>query len=157
MSRAQKIVLGIAAGVLILLFGLTFAGAAAVYEAGSIAVHVHEKHGNRTSIHLWIPAVFVHAGLMVVPDVQWQKARHDDCRELRKWWPIVESSLAGLSRCPDGEYVLVESDEENVRVAKIGGAVIVDVETPDESVHLSVPLGVVKSVARHLAPLAGAA
>jgi hypothetical protein len=154
MSRAQKIVLGVAGGTLVLLAGLTVAAGAAVYEAGSVAVRVQEKHGDRNTVRFQIPAVLLHAGLMVVPEVKWRQARLESGPELRQWWPVIESTLGGLARCPDGLLILVDSADENVRIAKEGRTLVVDVETPDESVHVSIPLGVVTSVVRRLAPTA---
>ena len=63
----------------------------------------------------------------------------------------VDRSRAALEQCPDGVFVEVIDPGEHVVIAKSGGAIVIDVNDPDETVHVAVPLGVAESANHEIA------
>lgn len=55
-----------------------------------------------------------------------------------------------LAKCPDTVLVEVKDGREHVRVEKRGGRLLVDVDSPREEVHISLPLRTVVSVIREI-------
>lgn len=117
-----------------------------VYEAGAVKVEIFEK--SRGGHHIWlaVPAVLVPIGVKLVPK---EKLR-DATRELQPWLPAIRAASEELQRCPDGSLVEVDDRKEQVRIAKRGGALYIDVDSDTETVHLSFPLGVVAYTASQL-------
>jgi hypothetical protein len=66
--------------------------------------------------------------------------------EMERWGPAIRVACNELTRCEDGVFVEVESYDETVLIAKRGKALVIDVESEDESVHITVPLATVKHV-----------
>ena len=152
MSRLTRIVIAVSLAVVILGLAFTIAVGAAIYTAGTVAVSVVEKQGDRTSIHLQIPAALIHVAVMFVPERKWRELRAQAGPELVRYWPLVEAAMSGLRQSPDGLLVGVDGPGETVSITKRGDVLIVDVDSPDATVHVTMPLGAVTSVARHLAP-----
>lgn len=131
------IVLRGAAGMLVL-------AGAFVYNTGAVMVEVREKSGK----HFWlaIPAVVVPIGVKLVPK---EKLR-DATRELQPWLAAIQAASEELCHCQDGPLVEVDDPGEHVRIAKQGDRLVIDVDSEEETVHVSCPLGVVAYTARQL-------
>jgi hypothetical protein len=124
-------------GVLVLA-GLVLAvvAGAAVMGGGTLRVEVREKGVNGTHVFLPVPVNLVRIGMNFVPERELDEAR----AELEPWMPAVRAILLELANGPDGTLVEVEDGAETVHIVKRGGELIIDVDTPDETVHLAVPL-----------------
>lgn len=136
MTREFKIFLGVIAGLALL--GTVFVTAAAsyVYDNGLIVVSVREKGPDGVSFTIPVPVAVARAGLAFAPD----DAMPGNCPDIAMWEPVVTAALEGLAESPDAVLVEVQDDDENVLIRKEGGRLVVDVDTPDEEVHVSVPL-----------------
>ena len=64
--------------------------------------------------------------------------------------PILRAVTREISKMPDVEIVSVETSTETVSVIKRGRNLIIDVDTPDEEVHVTVPIKVMESVAHKM-------
>ena len=127
--------------------GTAVIGAAALSSEGFIHVRVHEKQPGGTRINLVVPAALVPAVLTFVPDKHLAKASKD----LRQYLPVIDAAIPALEKCPDGVLVDVVDAREHVRVQKSGGSIVVDVNDPEDTVHVSVPLRAAQSSLDHIA------
>ena len=127
--------------------GTALVGAAALSSEGFIYVNVQEKHPGGTHVNVLVPAALVPATLRFVP-------RHhfaDSSQDLRTALPIIDAAIPALGDCPDGVLVEVIDPGEHVLVTKHGGSIVVDVNDPDETVHVSVPLRAAQSAIHQIA------
>src|SRR5213593_1938339 len=146
MSRASGVILKAVAAVSVAGLLVTFAAAAAVYRMGAVRIKVHDKREQGGSIHLVVPAALLRLGLAFVPDSDLREAGE----KAGEWWPVIGAACSQLERSPDGALVQVESRDEHVRIAKKAGALVIEVDDADESIHLSVPLSSLRWLARRL-------
>lgn len=137
-----KIIAGLAACGLLL---LTLAGAAFI-SAGTVQISVREKGPDGFSISLPVPVNLASSALSFIPENEMEEIR----AEIGPWMPVVEVVLDELSRCPDGRLIEVEDDRETVSVVKRGGRLVIDVDTRDETVHLSLPIRGAQKLVRQL-------
>lgn len=133
-----------------LLAGAAVAAAALAFSAGTVDVKVAEKKPGGARIHLLVPAAVVPVGLRFLPESERRKL----AGELGPYLPAVRAASLELARTEDFSLVEVQSREERVSIRIEGGSLRMDVESPEESVHLSVPLELVARLAAELQPLA---
>jgi len=136
----------VAAGASGVVLGSFLLGAVVIYDAGAVRIRVHEKKPDGENIHLIVPAVVIPAALRLAPRRDLQKASE----EIRPYLPAIRIAAEELAKCPDGPLVQVISPKERVSIVKRGGSLAIDVDSPEETVHISFPLKMVHSVARRL-------
>src|SRR5712692_5993575 len=126
---------------------LTLAGAY-VFHEGVIRVAVDEHKGgqNESHVHFFVPAAAVPLALHVVPEDRIRQA----AERLRPLLPAIVIASRELGRLPDADLVEVRDTREYLQIRVRGGKLLIDVESPRETVHLSVPLCTVNEVAREL-------
>ena len=127
--------------------GAVLVGGAAVCSEGFIHVQVHEKQAGGDHVNLVVPAALVPVTLKFVP----QQHLTDAAENLRDYMPIIDAALPALEQCPDGVFVEVIDPAEHVVIAKSGSSIVIDVNDPGETVHLSVPLRAAESAIREIA------
>jgi hypothetical protein len=137
----------VVAGILFLTGATVVTGGVMTYQAGTIRVSVGEKRPNGDHVHVIVPAILVPAAMQMVPARK--LGRH--AKEIRQWLPAIQAATQGLEKAPDTVLVEVIDSHEHVTVSKRGGALHVDVVDEHEDVHVTVPLGTIRSVAEHLA------
>lgn len=148
MSARSKLLIGISVLTL-----LTVAGSVAAYQTfggmGMLVVDVHEKTPGGDRVHVEMPAVLIPMTMMCIPDFA-----HIDCDidddEARYVGPIMRAISSELRKMPDAEIVYVETSEEIVTVIKRGDNIIVDVDTPQETVHITMPVKALESVSKKM-------
>jgi hypothetical protein len=118
--------------------------AAAVHNAGMMEVHVAEQGGD--NIHIVFPAFIAQVALAFVPSSVFGDI--DD--EMQQWIPLLEESAKQLSAAPDFTLVQVESRDETVNIIKKGDTLVIDVQSDDDEVHVTVPLGLVERTVRKI-------
>jgi hypothetical protein len=128
------------------LLGTAVLAGAYLAQQGMVRVSVDEQGGQGTHLHLVAPAALVSLGLRVVPD---EKLR-DLAGQARPWLPAVRVVSAELARLPDADLLELRDAEQHVHIVKRGGALLLDVESPRHSVHVSFPLRLVHCVASRL-------
>jgi hypothetical protein len=131
-----------------LLGTLALAGAYVVHE-GAVRVAVDEQKPNGQHIHLWVPAAVIPLGIKFVPE---EKLREVSA-QARPWLPAIQAASEELDRLPDSDLVEVRDAREHVRITKRGRVLVIDVESPGETVHVSLPLKTVNRLARQLESL----
>jgi hypothetical protein len=136
-------VAGAASGVVL---GSFLLGAVVIYDAGAVRIRVHEKKADGQNIHLIVPAAAVPLAMRLAPEKDLRKASKD----VQPYLPAIKIAAEELAKCPDGPLVQVTSSKERVSIVKRGGALEIDVDSADETVHVSFPLKMVHSVAQRL-------
>jgi len=116
------------------------------YEAGAVRISVDEKRQGGDHVHLIVPALLVPIGLHLVPEKEFRK----QSAEMREWLPAVKAASQELERCPDATLVEVIGRDEHVSIRKSGDSLLIDVDDPHETVHVSFPVRVVTSAVRRL-------
>jgi len=116
------------------------------YEAGAVRISVHEKKPGGDHVRLIVPAVLVPLGLHFVP----AKQLHKNAAEIRQWLPALKAASQELEHCPDATFVEVKGPDENVGIRKSGDSLVIDVDDPGETVHVSFPLRMVTAAVRQL-------
>jgi len=137
----------VAGGAGAMVLGTLLVAGAFVYDMGAIKVSVQGKNPGGENIHLIVPAAAVPLALPFVPDRHLEEA----AAEVRPWLPAIEAAAEELARCPDSPLVQVTSRHEKVSIVKRGGALLIDVDDTNETVHVSVPLKLVGVVAGQIA------
>lgn len=133
--------------------GVALAGVGLVCSEGLIEVNVVEKQPERHHIYVLAPALLVPIGMRFAPRRDMAQAS----REIQPWLPTIRAALDGLRKSDDVTLVEVKEQGQHVRVAKSGGALVVDVENDDETVHLSAPIRAISSSLEELAAAGSAA
>lgn len=125
---------------------------AVISSEGFIHVKVHENQPNGTHLSFVVPAMIVPVTLKFVP----RKYLAGPARQIGPWLPVIDAALSGLNDCADGTTLVEVTDpNQHVSVVKSGGAITVDVQDPDETVHVAVPLRAMRSAIDEIASGAG--
>lgn len=127
--------------------GTALVGSAALSTEGFIYVNVREKQPGGSHVNVFVPAAIVPAALHFVPRHNFADSSHD----MREALPIIDAAIPALSDSPDGVLVEVREPDEHVLVVKHGGSIVVDVNDPEETVHVSVPLRAAQSAIHQIA------
>ncbi len=126
---------------------MLLAGSWVVHE-GAVRIAVDETPDGRepTHIHLLLPATFVPAVLHLVPTGHLQGA----LAQARPWMPAAEAACEELAKLPDTDLVEVRDSSEHVRIRTRSGHLVIDVDGPRDTVHVSFPLRTAWKVAREI-------
>lgn len=130
---------------LLIIIPLAFLGAA-LWRSGTIEIHVAEKGRCGETVDVYAPAAILPLVAHLTPACSMASCRMDP--EARRAIRTAAVMLDAMNDAPDGVYVDVRTRDEIVHVEKKRGALEVDVDTPEDTVHASVPLGAVQSVLR---------
>ncbi len=124
---------------------LVLAGAYTMRE-GVIRVDVDEYHSGGSHVHMWIPAAAVPMVMHFVPSKQLRCASE----QAREALPILHAVVKELKKYPNTEFVEIDDNNEHVRVRTLGGKLQIDVDAPDQKVHVLCPLSTIEDVASQL-------
>jgi hypothetical protein len=138
MVLLAKIGLGIGAGMLM--------ATAYTFHEGVIRVDADEMRPNGSHVHLWVPATIVPMAMHFVPAREFERAGE----QCGKFMPAVHALAKELVKYPEATLVEVQDGEEHALVRTHNGSLTVDVDSPDEHVHVKVPLETIDDVARQL-------
>lgn len=127
--------------------GTVLIGGAALSSEGFIHVRVNEKEPGGTHVNLIVPALAVPLALRFVPCNHFASAPQD----LRQYLPVIDAAVPALEDAPDGVLVEVQDHDDHVVVAKRGWSIVVDVNDPNDDVHVSVPLSAAQSALHEIA------
>ena len=116
------------------------------FHEGVIRVDVDEFRAGGSHVHMWVPAAVVPMTMHFVP-------KHyfcDAAGHAREFLPVAHALFKELKKFPDAEFVEVKDDEQHVQIRTHGGKLQIDVDDPDEKVHVLVPLSTVDDVVGQL-------
>jgi hypothetical protein len=143
MMLLAKIVLGVA--------GTALAGVGVICSEGMIEVKVVERQPEVHHVYVLAPAMLVPIAAHFAPQREMSRA----AAEMRPWMPTIRVALDQLRDADDVTFVEVKQPGEHVRVAKVGGSIVVDVEDQDDTVHVSAPIRAISSTIEQIASASG--
>ncbi len=123
-----------------------------VAQEGVVRLSVDEQGEQGTHLRLLVPAALVPLGMRCIPE---EKLR-EVAAQARPWLPAVRIASAELARLPDSDLLEVREPERRVNIVKRGNSLVLDVNSPRQSVHISFPLRLADRVANRLESLAPA-
>ena len=138
MLMLAKIGLGIS-GTLAVAAGYTF-------HEGMVRVSVDEHRANGDHVHLVVPAALIPVAVRFAPRHTMQNA----ARQAGPWMPTVKRIAEELRKYPDAELVEVRDAEEHVVIHTQNGTLLVDVESPEETVHVACPLATIEDISEEI-------
>jgi hypothetical protein len=127
--------------------GTALAGAGIICSEGMISVNVETRQPEKHHVFVVAPAMLVPIAMHLIPKQHLAEHAH----EIQPWLPTIRASLDALSESDDITFVEVKEPGQNVRVAKSGGSIVVDVNENDETVHVSTPIRAMSSAIEELA------
>jgi hypothetical protein len=72
-------------------------------------------------------------------------------QQVRPWLPTLRALTKELEKYPNAEFVDVrDGGDQHVRISTHNGKLLIDVDQPDEHVHVACPLAVMRDVANEL-------
>jgi hypothetical protein len=121
---------------------------AGAYTFHDGVMRVDEEHSGERHVHVWVPAAIVPMALHVVPGRHLKQA----LEQARPWLPTIRALTKELEKYPNAEFVDVRDRRENehVRIRTYNGKLLIDVDEPDEHVHVACPLAAIREVAEEL-------
>ena len=127
--------------------GTALAGAGVICSEGMISVNVQTRAPEKHHVYVVAPAMLVPIAMQFIP----KEHLAEHAREIQPWLPTIRASLEALRESEDITFVEVKEPGQNVRVAKSGGSIVVDVNGNDETVHVSTPIRAMSSAIEELA------
>ncbi len=128
------------------LTGTLFVAGAYTFHEGVIRIDVDEHREGGSHVHMWVPAAAIPMAMHLVPREHLRNAAEHS----REFLPIARAFVKGLEKYPDVELVEVMDGEQHVQIRTRNGKLQIDVEAPDEQVHLLVPLSTLDDVTSQL-------
>jgi hypothetical protein len=116
---------------------------ARILQAGTLEVHVVEKGPAGDSVDVRVPAAILPAVATVAPMCSLGGCRLDP--DARLALRVAADVLDALRAAPDGVLVDVRTRDEVIRIEKRDGKIEVAVDSREEVVHASMPLGAIRS------------
>ncbi len=126
--------------------GTLFVAGAYTFHEGVIRIDVDEHRAGGSHVHVWVPAAAVPMAMHLVP----QKQLREAVEHSREALPIAHAIVKELKKYPDVDLVEVVDGKQHVQIRTHNGKLQIDVEAPDEQVHLLVPLSTLEDVTRQL-------
>jgi len=126
---------------------LALAGAYTFHQ-GILRVDVDEYRAKGSHVHVWLPAAVVPMAMHLVPDKQLRCVSRD--KNARIALPLVRAIVKELNKYPNTEFVEVEDRNQHVQVRTRNGKLQIDVQAPDENVHILCPLATIEDVTAQL-------
>jgi hypothetical protein len=142
MLLLAKIALGVTGG-LTLAAGYTF-------HEGMVRVSVDEHGPKGDHVHLMVPAALIPPALHLAP----RRSLEDAARQAGPWMPTVREIAKELRNYPDAELVEVLDEKEHVVIRTKNGDLLIDVDSAEETVHVSCPLSTIEHVTDQIAEMA---
>ena len=146
--RTKKTLIVVCASLTVVVVGWVMLVGAVLAWSGVATIKVVER--GKTAVSVPIPMAVVEAAAMS-GDFLFDLEDHIDAEvELGEWAPFVREVLGALDDCPDMVLVDVVDGNDQVRVKKDGGSLVIEVHDDEVDVKVSVPT---RSVRRTIARL----
>jgi|SRR5882724_5036055 len=116
------------------------------FREGTIRIDVDEHRQGGSHVHFWVPAAVVPAALHFAPKHHIAKAAD----KAREFIPVARTLIHELEKYPNADFVEVQDGEDHVQIRTHNGKLQIDVEEPDDTVHLLIPLSTLEDVSTQL-------
>ncbi len=130
-------------------------GATAVVGGGvyivSGGIAVCEVDTPEISLTVPVPMRLADIGLAIAMHAMPRHELEQLREEVDRFVPLIEAALEGVADVPDGTVLVrVKTAEEDVYIARERGKLVIDVDSPDATVHIKVPTRSIRSLSRSL-------
>jgi hypothetical protein len=122
--------------------GTLFLAGAYTMREGLIRIDVDEYRSGGSHVHLWVPAAAVPMAMHFIPE----KHLHHACEHARGTLPLLQVLARELKKYPDAEFVEIDGNRQHVRMRTQSGKLQIDVDAPNEKVHVLCPLSTIEDV-----------
>lgn len=127
----------------------TLIGGAVLFSEGAITVNVKEKKADGHRVFVLAPAAVVPWAIALAPE---KHVRFDQLpEEARAMLPALAGAADKLEEMDDFVLVEVQSPREQVKVEKKDGSIVVNVDSENETVYVTVPLRAARHALQELA------
>ena len=126
--------------------GTLFLAGVYTMREGVIRIDVDEFRSGGSHVHVWVPAAAVPMAMHFVPS---KHMRHAS-QQAREALPILHVFVKELRKYPDADFVEIDDNNQHVRMRTHGGKLQIDVDAPDEKVHVLCPLSTIEDVTSQL-------
>jgi len=123
------------------------AGAGVLCSDGVVHVKVIEKEPHGLYISLVAPAMLAPIAVHLAPRRGLARAS----RQIQPYMPMIRAALDGLRETDDVVLVEVKAPGEHVKVSRLAGSIVVDVDDAGERVQVSTPIRAISSAVEQLA------
>lgn len=127
----------------------TLIGGAVLFHEGAVTVNVQEKRPDGEHIVVFAPAAIVPWAIALAPEEHTNFGHLPP--EARQAIPALAAATDKLRDMPDFVMVEVQSPREHVRIEKLGGSLVINVDSEKETVYVSVPLRAARHALEELA------
>jgi hypothetical protein len=127
----------------------TLIGGAVLFHEGAITVNVEEKKPGGDHVVVFAPAAVVPWAIRLTPREHFPMENIPV--EARPAISALAAATDKLRDMPDFVLVEVQSAREYVKIQKIGGSLVINVDSDKETVHVSVPLRAARHALEELA------
>jgi hypothetical protein len=118
------------------------------FQTGIAVINVHDKvHGKHVFVP--VPVGLMNLGLNMIPGEMLSQVS-DNLGPHRK---VVQSLADQLENIPDTDFVDVQGKDQHILVSKNGSNLVIDVQTPEETVYVSVPIRSTGNIVSKLASM----
>ncbi len=124
---------------------LVLAGAYTMRE-GVIRIDVDEYRSGGSHVHMWVPAAAIPMAMHFVPSNHMRHASE----QAREALPILHAFVKELKKYPDAEFVEIDDNDQHIRMRTHQGKLQIDVDAPDQKVHVLCPLSAIEDVTSQL-------
>lgn len=115
---------------------VALAVAAVLQQTGVLVVKVQDKV-NHKNVFVPVPMLMVNGAIHLIPDTKLDSARDRLDAQKIEW---VMAATDELARCPDANFLEIQTATDQVLIAKRGSNLLFDVDTRENRVHVSVPI-----------------
>lgn len=122
---------------------------AVVLKDGMVVVDVKDRTDN-SRVFVPVPLSLVNFGLKMLPS----KKLHEANAKLVGCDEFIQAASDQLMQLPDVKFVEVRTPREKFDLQKQGSHLVMDLDTEDQQVHISIPIRGMKKVAQNLAEAA---
>ena len=116
------------------------------FRDGVVSVQVAEKGRFGERVHVAVPAGIINAVLAIAPLGCVDHSVHDE--EALEWLPAVQAVVSELENYDDVVLFEAQNEYESVSIVKHDGRLRVMIESPHETVKVSIPAGTVHADVR---------
>ena len=115
-------------------------------RTGVLEVSIQDKVKNR-QIYVPVPMLMVNGAIQLLPEAKLNAARAKLDHQKVGWLMAAGKVLA---ECEDADFVDVKTATDHLVLAKKGANFLLDADTPDHRVHVSIPIHATREAIENL-------
>jgi hypothetical protein len=147
----------VAAKVALVCAGTVVAGTTVLCSEGFLRVNVTERGRDPHHINVMAPAMLVPIAVHFASHFGSRQQIGDATEKIQPWVPTIRAALDELDNLDDMTLVEVNEPGDHARIEKVDSSMVIEVDDPDATVHVSAPILALSSSMRQIADAADTA